>query len=298
MNPFDLPGPPFLLFYIILAAIVIAGGFFLRRKFEGGPAPRIDLSDPLLIAFLRGGHPEVLRVATISLIDRGLLTCVGTRLTTSPNARPESVRRPIERDLLQKFASGGEATNIFTDVNLKAKSYEYEAVLKNHRLLPDGYIVQGRMVIFLCALAVVGGVGLVKLMIALERGRTNVLFLIIFMIVAVVFLVKLSFPRLTSKGEAILEDLKRLYRGLKGRASLLQPGGATIEPLVLAAVFGVSALSGPGFAYASTIFPVRERSSLTSSDTTSYVSSCGSSSCGSSCGGGGSCGGGCGGCGS
>ena len=53
MNPFDLPGPQFLLFYIIFAGLVISGLVFWRRRAESSPStPRIDLSDPYLIAYL------------------------------------------------------------------------------------------------------------------------------------------------------------------------------------------------------------------------------------------------------
>jgi hypothetical protein len=120
VNPFNLSGPEFLFFYIGFAALVIIESVFLRRKYESGSPPRIDLSDPLLIAFLRGGHSEAMRVATVSLVDRGLLLCVATRLETAPHARPESVRRPIERAILEKFVSSGDADSMFADSKLKS----------------------------------------------------------------------------------------------------------------------------------------------------------------------------------
>ena len=44
MNPFDLPGPQFLLFYTILAGIVLGVLVFWRRRAELSAAPaRIDL---------------------------------------------------------------------------------------------------------------------------------------------------------------------------------------------------------------------------------------------------------------
>jgi len=291
LNPFDLRGPEFLLFYIVLSVLVIVGVVIIRRKSESIITPRIDLSDPMLIAFLRGGHTETMRVAAVSLIDRGLLVCSGTRLQTATNARAESVRRPVEKALLEKFASGGEAASMFQDSRLKLTCDQYEATLKRVRLLPDETIIQIRTIVFACALTILGGVALVKLLIAFARGRTNVMFLIILGIVAIVIVAKLSFPRLTQGGKAMLEDIKNLYSGLRDRASFLQPGGTTIEPMMLAAVFGVGALAGEGFAYTKTLFPRAQQSSTSAT----CGNSCGSS-CGSSCGGG--CGGGCGGCGS
>lgn len=290
MNPFDLPGPQFLLFYVGLSVAVIIGIFILRRQSESVDSPRLDLSDPLLIAFLRGGHSEAMRVAAVSLIDRGLLLCVGTRLQTAAHARAGSVRRPIERALLEKFASSDEAASMFDDSRLKSTCDEYEQTLKKVRLLPDESITQIRTLIFAFALVLLGGVGFLKVFIALQRGRTNVGFLIVLVIVAIVFAARLSFPRLTESGKAMLQDVKNLYSGLRDRASFLKPGGASIEPMMLAAVFGVGALAGQGFAYTKTLFPRAKQSK-----TSSCGGSCGGG-CGSSCGGGG--GGGCGGCGS
>lgn len=292
MNPLDLSGPDFLIFYVALCAVMIVGGVIVRRKIESAPTPRLDLSDPLLIAYLRGGEAEAMRVATVSLVDRGLLTCSGTRLKTATHARAESVRRPIEKELLRKFASGDEAASMFDDSKLKSMCEEYEQTLKRVGLLPDDYITRVRMVIFGFVALTLGGIGFAKLIVALERGRTNVCFLVVLIIVAIVIASRQLFPRLTESGQAMLEGVRNLYAELKDRANFLQAGGATIEPMMLAAVFGVGALAGSGFAYTKTLFPRAKQASGSSS----CGSSCGSA-CGSSCGGGG-CGGGCGGCGS
>jgi hypothetical protein len=61
VNPFDLSGPDFLVFYLFLAGIVIAGVFGARCLREGGDVPRIDSSDPYMIAYLRGGYKEAAR---------------------------------------------------------------------------------------------------------------------------------------------------------------------------------------------------------------------------------------------
>lgn len=294
MNPFDFSGPVFLVFYVVLSVAVIGGVVFLRRWFESTQTPKIDLSDPLLIAFLRGGHSEAMRVAAVSLIDRGLLICSTTRLQTADKARTESVRRPIEKALLEKFASGGEAASMFKDWKLKSACDEYEQKLKKLRLLPDDFVTLVRIAVFASALLILAGVGITKLMLAFERGRPNVCFLVVLVVIAIVVAAKQSFPRLTESGMAMLQDVKHLYADLKDRSYQLKPGGATIEPMMLAAVFGVGALAGDGFGYTRTLFP-RAKKSSESSCGSGCGGGCGSS-CGSSCGGGG-CGGGCGGCG-
>lgn len=294
MNPFDFSGPVFLVFYVVLSIAVIGGIVFLRRWFESPQTPRIDLSDPLLIAFLRGGHSEAMRVAAVSLIDRGLLICSVTRLQTAAKARTEAVRRPIEKALLEKFALGGEAASMFKDWKLRSACDEYEQKLKKVRLLPDDSVTLVRITIFASALLILAGVGISKLMLAFTRGRPNVCFLVVLVVVAIVIAAKQSFPRLTESGKAMLQDVKHLYADLKDRSFQLKPGGATIEPMMLAAVFGVGALAGDGFGYTKTLFP-RAKTSSESSCSSGCGGACGSS-CGSSCGGGG-CGGGCGGCG-
>jgi hypothetical protein len=46
MNPFDLPGPAFLLFFIGLSALTIVALVVTRRIAERSAAPKLDLSDP------------------------------------------------------------------------------------------------------------------------------------------------------------------------------------------------------------------------------------------------------------
>jgi uncharacterized protein (TIGR04222 family) len=300
MNPFDLPGPQFLLFYTVFAAAVVAGVVFWRRRAElSSSSPRIDLSDPYLIAYLRGGEREVLRVATVTLIDRGLLNRNGSHIWRAENASPDSVRRPVEQALLMKYARGGEVSWMFEDDGLSKACEPYGHTLRRARLLPDESVNQARLVRLVIASFVLTGVGFTKVFIALDAGRTNVGFLIVLIIVSVVIAAAVSFPRLTESGRTTIEDVQSLYSGLRDRSGLLNPGGAGIEPMMLAAVFGVGALAGPGFSFASGLFPdqrKRANGSCGAGDggCGSSGSSC-SSSCGSSCGGG--CGGGCGGCG-
>ncbi len=291
MNPFDLPGPQFLLFYIIFAGAVIGALVIWRRHVESSKTPKIDLSDPYLIAYLRGGEAEVLRVATVSLIDRGLLVASDTSLKRAEHASPESARRPIEQALLKKYARAGEVSWMFEDDGLMKACESYGVTLRRAQLLADENVTQARLIRLVIAAFLLSGVGFTKVLIALDAGRTNVGFLIILTIVSIVVAAAVSFPRLTQSGKTMIEDVQNLYGGLRDRATSLTSGGATIEPMMLAAAFGVGALHGEAFAYTGTLFPRARKSNSCASDT-GCGSSC-SSSCGSSCGGG--CGGGCGG---
>jgi len=66
LNPFDLSGPDFLIFYGLLGILVLGGLFVAGWLSESGTVPRVDYSDPYLLAYLRGDEREVIRVATVS----------------------------------------------------------------------------------------------------------------------------------------------------------------------------------------------------------------------------------------
>jgi uncharacterized membrane protein YgcG len=264
VNPFYLPGPQFLLFYTIFAGVVICGAIFWRRRAELLPStPRIDLSDPYLIAYLRGGEKEVA--------------------------------------LLRAYAPTNQM------LGLVEACESYDKTLRRARLLPDEYVTCTRLVRLVIAGSLLGGVAVTKVLLALAAGRSNVGFLVLLTIAAIVIASMVSFPRLTDSGKAMLEDVKSLYSGLKDRSPFSKQGDAGFEPTMMAAVFGVGALSASG--YVDQLFPRRGKkqdgSCATDSDCGSSCSSSSgsdsgtSSSCssGSSCGGGGGCGGCGGGCG-
>src|SRR5262249_33644878 len=93
MFPLDLPGPQFLVFYGLFAVAVIAVLHFTRQRRESLPLPRIDPQDPYLFACLRGGPREVACIATLALIDRGLLQISGRMVRCGPNAQSDLARR-------------------------------------------------------------------------------------------------------------------------------------------------------------------------------------------------------------
>lgn len=291
MNPFDLRGPEFLLFYFVFSITVFVALHWARRLAESGDAPKTDLSDPYLIAYLRGGENETMRVAMISLIDRGLLTVNGTTIKLADRALLEQVTQPLDLMLLKKFATGDSADSVYKSPSLKSACQPYADRLKRQGLLPDDETKSRRATRFLIGAVFLLGCGFLKILIALSRGKTNIGILIVMMIVATIIAAVISFPRLTRRGKETVEDIRTLYAGLKTRGNGYTTNPLSSDAIMLAAVFGVGMLAAdPTHAYAQTLFP-RAMSSNGSSS-----SGCGSS-CGSSCGGGGCGGGGCGGCG-
>ena len=283
MNPFDLRGPQFLLLYAVVGVAVLGALALVRILRESGPS-RVRLTDPYLIGCLRGGEPEALRLVVVSLVDRELLERAGTTLTARPGAAAR-VLHPLERAVLERFETTGEASSIFGDAGLKAAAAPLRETLERHGLLPDRMLRAERWGRLLLALAVLAGFAGVKVVIALGRGHTNVVFLIMLAALFCLLAFGLGLRARTVRGEMALADLRRLFDRLRSRAMQLETG-ARDEALLLAAVFGLAVLPAP-WAYAQEFFP-------------RAAASGGSGSCGaasSSCGGGG-CGGGCGGCGS
>jgi uncharacterized protein (TIGR04222 family) len=288
MNPFTLTGPQFLLFYVAFAVATVWVVTRMRKSAEGGDPMRVSLTDPYAIAYLRGGPNEALRVASVALVDRGLLVPSDKTLQTKKGAHAQN---HLEATLLEKFRNSGAATSIFTDKSLEAATEPVRSSLVDLGLFPGPAENAARTRVFVLGLGVLWAVSGARLLQAFSRGRHNVAFLVILSVFAAIALAAAAFPRRTERGDRLLADIRTLFSGLKGRASSLRPHAGSSEVALLAAVFGVGLLPATGFDWAKKLFPKASSAGTTSS---SCGSSCGSSS-GSSCGGG--CGGGCGGCG-
>jgi uncharacterized protein (TIGR04222 family) len=279
MWPFDLRGPEFLLFYVALGAAILLCTFLVRHLGEPGDPPKVNLSDPYLIAFLRGGKNETMRVVTMSLIDRGLLSAEGTKISASENAFGKAAPG-LEQTVVRHFNPSAEATTLFKMKDADPQMTQYENELTRLGLLPDEEQKDARMLRMAVAFIAVLIPALVKLYVALTTGHTNVMFLIFLAIFFTVVLVIMSRPRRTRAGDRMVADLRTLFGSLKERGEQSRWGVNPAEFALMAAVFGMSTVPE-----SKKLFPQ------------SGSSSCGSS-CGSSDSGGSSCGGGgCGGCG-
>ena len=58
MNPFELPGPQFLVFYAALGVALAIALVLVRRAYEPDASVAVQLTDPYEIACLRGGDPN------------------------------------------------------------------------------------------------------------------------------------------------------------------------------------------------------------------------------------------------
>ena len=299
MNPFEGSGPEFLVFYAFFGAAVLALAHAFRpdRRASETASP-IDATDPYAIAFLRAGSNEALRVATLSLVDRGLLEVTDAadkkqepELMAQRDAR-DKVRRPIEVAILEHFSGRLSADTVFGTTKTDSAIDQYRERLESQGLLPTEADRQGRLMTKRIAWGALWLVAGARIFQALSNERSNVLFLIA---LAVAFSWAVSRvvdrPR-TGAGDRALAELRALFASLRAGVDRLSPGGATNEMALVAGVYGVGTLPDERFPFVRKLY--RRATTARSSG----------SACGSGCGGGGGgdgggdgCGGGCGGCG-
>ncbi len=290
-NPFDLRGPQFLLFYLALGVFLnLLLRYLISRRERTSEYFVADAGDPYKIACLRGGPQEALRVAIISLIDRGLLKADGDMISVEAGAE-QWARRPVEQAVIGFFRqTPSRVRDVFNDDGARAACEAYVFELQAEDLLPDEAVMQGRFGLVSVALLLLLGTAATKIMIALSRGRHNLWFLIILTVIFAVWALRITFHRRTARGDEAVRKLREHFAPLRTGASLIKPGGDTNQAAFLAAVFGLASLSVITFPYVRTLFPQAQTSGGSSGG-------CGGGGCGGgSCGGGG-CGGGCGGCG-
>lgn len=128
MWPFDLSGPHFLVFYGAFGAVFVGIAALIRHLGEPEDTPKVNLSDPYLIAYLRGGKNEVLRVATMSLIDRKALIAVGTKVSPSSQSALE-LKVPVEKAVYGFFQYGSNAEKVFKECKIDAAARYYQTEL-------------------------------------------------------------------------------------------------------------------------------------------------------------------------
>jgi uncharacterized protein (TIGR04222 family) len=306
MNPFDLPGPQFLALYAMLGIVVVGAVYYFKQQAEAGELGRLPVSDPYVIAYLRGGATEAVRLGVAVLVDRQLLAIgKGDAVVLREGVTPLHGSNDLERAILELCTTEHYPRDLAVSPRLQEVALRsYEPMLRQMNLLPgpEALARRGRNVAFAVVVLVV--VATIKLAIGLSRNRP-VSFLVISAIVFVGLTIVVTRGRRTVRGDRLLGDLTSLFGALRERADQLRPYTSTTELALLMAVFGFDAVPSMAFPFARAFKQAPTAASSCGSTFSSGGSSCGSSSSGSSssgssCGGGGSScggGGGCGGCG-
>jgi len=296
-NPLDMKGPEFLGFYIVygLGVFLLAGliRLFWHRAYEAAPGARWRPGvypaegDAYTLALLRGGVREVALTILGRLMVEGFFVLDGNVLREPRNPGSNRSRlSTLEEGALAAITPGLDPPQALSRVEkaLEPGLAGARTDLEMAGLAPGPAQRRGYRRIGLGALLLVTGLGLAKLLVALMRGRSNVQFLIILLIVSVVASVRLMKPPLqTAAGKRYLKWLQESHKGLAEMVSSGRRHGFG-ELALVAGIFGLEILP--------TLAPLKQ--ALIPPPSSGSDGGGGDSS---GCGGGGGCGGGCGGCG-
>ena len=309
-NPLaNMYGPFFLVLYgTVAVGLLIFYGWLIRRADTTDTLPPLTVPpevDPYEMAYLRGGENEAVRLVVFELMQRGYLHIVeektGIFSKEKVFARCENHPDVAElstfaRTAFDWFSVSRKPQDIFQSSPLTTLAVEYtdrfrQRIESESLLAPAEKKATAVSAGFFIALALLG-LGLYKLVVALNTGHHNVLFLIGGMIVSLIAVVIVGSVaarhRLSKRGRAYLAALQERFDNVKQQA-MTAPAGQ-FEPAWLAAfgLFGVTALAGTMYSDFGDMF----HRSAGAGGCGGTGSSCGGGGCG-----GGGCGGGCGGCG-
>lgn len=296
----SMPGPWFLALYAAVMLVTIAGCWAaVRQPPDDGPGPLAPSTpNPYEIAYLRGGEDEIARLAVIDLADRGLLreqkgkgwngkTRVKV-VEAGAAERPPANLRPV-LDLFRTQLDPLEKILRRAEMRAAVKSIA-DPIAVRYR---DYFLVKPdrRIAVRLIGLAAILGLGGFKLADALAEGRTNVGFLCVFALAAVVSLWAATSSRLNAAGREFLRKTQQAYGDLKTKPKIDARPLQHADLMLAVGLFGAPVLLGGADVHFAEMLGARAMR-----DSGSTGGSC--SSCSSSDGGGdGGCGGGCGGCG-
>lgn len=292
MNLFDLRGPEFLAVYLLASVVGLILLYVVSKRappqnagLPSGDTRRL-LRDPYLLAFLRGGVSQTLQTVAFSMSERGLLGISKKGLIASgaPGAR-HALTHPLEMAVFAECGSLRGIGKLLRDKRLKELVENHAAPLKESGLIADRSEYARRLRVFLAVVGALLAMTAIKIRVALQGGHSNIAFLLILTVVVLIVAVVIVTRRRTGAGDRALADQQTLFGQLKSRVKWLATGGATSEAVLIAAAFGLAALPGTAYPFASAVHRQAQNG----------AGGCGGSTgCG---GGGGGGGGGCGGCG-
>jgi uncharacterized protein (TIGR04222 family) len=294
MNPFDLPGPQFLVVYLLLACAVIVITAVLGNTLPIARAGDPRLLDwltesPYRLAALRDGSKAVVETALARLLAGGLLKMTG--VTLFPGDPPPRGLADVEVGLLAAVGTGTAARSmLFSTAQALGEPYQRSVEQMGLRIHPDRWF--GRAVVLGLPLWATIAFGAVKIGVGVLREKPVVLLVLLVVATALAGVAALYFTVSHSTGHgrwarAELEKQLDAARYTAVTANTMLPGS---EAALAIGLFGLAEL-GLHQELQSALGPPPAASGGGGSS-----GGCGSSCSSGGCGGGGCGGGGCGGC--
>lgn len=306
MNPFDLRGPEFLLFFALCFAGAIGVRIFARRWLGEPQSTQHGYTNPYGIAFLAGGAEAAIRAAVAALFHAGLVEVQDhtvSAVTGSQAALSLAGVRPtgmavdaFPHAVLQKLR-GRRCSQLELESVCRLELQSLRQSLVHAGLLPSDQALRRLRVFDFIGWAVLL-MGVIKVGVGLHRDKPVALLVMGLIAGAIVWAItSIRNNDSSQRAKALLRDLQWDHVALKTTA-FAQPEQVGPDDIALAyGLFGVLVFGGSLTALREVVFAGDKLwappPTPSSGDNGGSHNSCGSS--GSSCGGGG--GGGCGGCG-
>lgn len=294
LNPFDLPGPQFLMLYVALLIAACFLAWRIRKNLLRSDKELYEQAitlDAYEAAYLRGGAELAADTALATLVQTKALqfSAASNKLSTVAGGRPGI--HPLEQAIFQTVRSG--AASDIKDVRSIAKedAERLSARLRQLGLVPTTEHAERVARVPAYIPWAVLAFGAVKLVIGYWRNRP-ITFL--FILCLITWLIARGFrrsrPERTLLGDRVLKQIKEQNAALEHTAKWKPEMLAAGDVSLALALFGIEAVVFADDTWRGlrdAMMPPRPAYDSSSSSS----SSCGSSSCSSGCGGGGGCGG-------
>lgn len=238
----------FLMAYAVAGVGTVLAVYLLRFWAEGGPIPKSHIDDPRLIACLRGGVEEVIRISTVSLVEKGYLKLDWNVVAVNPEKDQREPTDAVEGRILGLTVTSQPAVSLLSDSRLNDLCADFEEALKKAGLVPNQAQVRGRMIRAVTGLVLILGVGVSKIWIALSEGRSNIWFTVALMTLFSGLVLYSLRSRRTRRGNNFLSGVQRLYQGALFQSDRLRAEGRIEELVLLTSVFGIGALGAGRYA--------------------------------------------------
>jgi uncharacterized protein (TIGR04222 family) len=262
----SIPGPQFLVLFALLVVIVsVLGKMMIARLEEVGHLPGATTFSPSALAALRGGWELAVKTAVFGLWRRNVIEIAGEKGATAVSLEkgaPQQLRPgvmlqrrsgvqepsdPLEKGVFAALAAPKTTPELFADGTLKFVAQHFvtqqNVEFARYGLVRDRDGIQRAWKVTLAVLAVVYGVGGLKLALGIAHHRPFG-FLLFMMIIAlpVIIIVLSPYGTLTFAGKTYLKRLDNHFAWV--RDDLQNGREPQIDPAYAFALFGVTALAG------------------------------------------------------